>query len=162
MTDEQISALLRLKRYEQPPAQYFDRLLQDVHRRQRADLLQLPLWKIAVERVQTFFGEHSMGHLSYAGALASVLILGVTTIGLMTPGGSIERVEGAPQIAQNTVPAPATTSGALVSLQPGKVPSLDGPWLQTAPPQFPSITSQPRYIIDARPASYEQSSSINF
>ena len=91
MTEEQLSALLRLKRYEQPPAHYFDRLLQDVHRRQRADLLKLPLWKIALERVQTFFSEHSMSRLSYAGALASVMVVGMTAIGLMTPGGSIQR-----------------------------------------------------------------------
>jgi hypothetical protein len=156
MTDEQLSALLRLKRYEQPPVQYFDRLLQDVHRRQRADLLQLPLWKIAIERMQTFFGEHSMGHLSYAGALASVLVVGVTTIGLMTPGHSIERVE----LAQNSAP---TFSGNLVSIQPSnKVPGLDRSSLQTAQPRLESAASQPRYVIDARPASYEPSPSINF
>src|SRR6516162_2594683 len=88
MNEEQLSALLRIKRFEQPPPQYFDRLLQDIHRRQRTELLRRPLWKIAAERVQTFFSEHSMGHLSYAGALASVLIVGVGAIGLMTSGGS--------------------------------------------------------------------------
>ena len=75
-----ISALLRMKRDVQPPPGYFDQLLQDVHRRQRAELLRRPLWKIGIERVQTFFGEHSMGGLSYAGAMATVLVLGVATI----------------------------------------------------------------------------------
>src|ERR1700733_11750038 len=92
MTDEQLSALLRIKRFEQPPPQYFDRLLQDIHRRQRSELLRRPLWKIAAERVQTFFSEHSMGHLSYAGALASVLVFGVVGIGVMTSGGTVELV----------------------------------------------------------------------
>src|SRR5882724_7604638 len=101
MTEEQLSALLRIKRYEQPPAQYFDRLLQDIHRRQRAELLRQPLWKIAAERVQTFFSEHSMGHLSYAGALATVLIVGVAAIGLVTPGGSIERTSSAQHVADS-------------------------------------------------------------
>ena len=41
MTEEQLTALLRLKRYEQPPPEYFDRLLQDIHRRQRTELLVL-------------------------------------------------------------------------------------------------------------------------
>src|SRR5471032_1827099 len=91
MTEEQLSALLRIKRFEQPPPQYFDRLLQEVHRRQRTELLRRPLWKIAAERVQTFFSEHSMGHLSYAGALASALVVGVVGIGLMTSGGSVEQ-----------------------------------------------------------------------
>src|SRR5260221_6041477 len=91
MTDEQLSALLRLKRYEQPAPQYFDRLLQDIHHRQRAELLRRPLWKIAAERIQTFFSEHSMGNLSYAGALASALVVGVVGIGLMTSGGAVDR-----------------------------------------------------------------------
>src|SRR5947207_13192973 len=139
MTDEQLSALLRLKRFEQPPAHYFDRLLQDVHRRQRADLLRLPLWKIAMERMQTFFSEHSMGNLSYAGALAAVLVVGVSTIGLMTPG-SVQRTDlvSKPSIAdrvaftiQNTKPAPV----------------LETPSLQSTLPGFESVTSsQPRYI----------------
>jgi hypothetical protein len=156
MTDEQLSALLRIKRYEQPPARYFDRLLEDVHRRQRADLLQLPLWKIAVERMQTFFGEHSMGHLSYAGALASVLVVGVTTIGLMTPGGAVERTESAVQLAA-TPTAPAAEK--LLTLQASK-PRLDSQSFQTALQGSEAAASQRRYIIDARPASYEPSSSF--
>jgi hypothetical protein len=156
MTDEQLSALLRLKRYEQPPAHYFEGLLQNVHRRQRADLLQLPLWKIAVERVQTFFGEHSMSRLSYAGAMASVLVLGVTTIGLMTPGGTIERDSS--KIAEQDTPS----STRLVSLEISKTPTLGETTLPIAPSSLETVRSQPRYVIDMRPVSYEQSSSINF
>jgi hypothetical protein len=150
MTDEQLSALLRVKRYEQPPAQYFDRLLQDIHRRQRAELLQLPLWKIAIERVQTFFSEHSMGHLSFAGALASVLVIGVATIGLITPGGSIERI---------SPPHSAADPERFVSLAPSNAaPFLKFPSLQAARSGLETVSHQPRYVIDARPASYEPSS----
>ena len=153
MTDEQLSALLRFKRYEQPPAHYFDSLLQNVHRRQRAELLQLPLWKIAIERMQTFFGEHSMGNLSYAGAMASVLVIGVTTIGLMTPGNSIERATAAsPQLA---LQAPALPEKLLTLETSNTLPTLATPSLQSAQP---SVGSQPRYIIDARPVNYEPSS----
>ena len=156
MTEEQLSALLRVKRFEQPPAEYFEQLLKDVHRRQRADLLQLPLWKIAVERVQTFFGEHSMSHLTYGGALASVLVVGVTTIGLMTT-----RQPGRPQIALDT-PAPASGSHILQLETSRPAFALDAsPSLQTAQAAsaaFVSSASQPRYIMDARPVSYEVSS----
>jgi hypothetical protein len=75
MTDEQLSALLRLKRYEQPPAGYFDKLLTDIHRRQRAELLRRPLWKIVLDRIQSFFGERSLGNLAYGGAMAAVAAL---------------------------------------------------------------------------------------
>ena len=41
MHDPRISALLRLKRFEQPPPGYFEQLLSDVHDRQRTELLVL-------------------------------------------------------------------------------------------------------------------------
>jgi hypothetical protein len=149
MTDEQLSALLRLKRFEQPPAQYFDRLLQDVHRRQRSDMLRMPLWKIAAERLQTFFSEHSMGHLSYAGALAAVLVVGVTTIGLMTPA-SVQRNNNEIAVAAPTPP--------IITIQPGQAPALVSPSLPGAQPGFQTVSSQPRYVIDARPVMYEPTS----
>ena len=125
MTEEQLSALLRIKRFEQPPPQYFDRLLQDIHRRQRAELLRRPLWKIAAERVQTFFSEHSMGHLSYAGALASVMVVGVGAIGLMTSGGGAEHVVAdRAHFAKTQRPAPSSTD-KLLNLQNSSNHGLD-------------------------------------
>ncbi|MES2573248.1 MAG: hypothetical protein V4710_24715 [Verrucomicrobiota bacterium] len=155
MTEEQISALLRLKRYEQPPKGYFDQLLKDIHRRQRAELLRRSLWQIGLERVQTFFGSHSMGSLSYAGAMGGLLVAGLVAIGLMTPG-ELQSDLNAQSVAVTAPPQPRN----LLSLQPG-VPTFL-PSLQTMPAGQLS-TSQPRrghaprYVIDALPASYEQS-----
>ena len=161
MTEEQLSALLRLKRYEQPPAPYFDQLLRDIQRRQRSELLHRPLWKIAVERVQTFFSEHSMGHLSYAGAMAAVLILGVGAIGLLTPGGNSGPVTPVIVAAEKT-PAPIAEE-KILSLQASAVaPKHDASALSTAAPGFAPVVHQPRYIMDARPVSYEPSSAFNF
>ena len=151
MTEEQLSALLRLKRFEQPPPEYFDRLLEEVHRRQRAELLQRPLWRIAWERVQTFFGEHSMGGLSYAGAMAAVLVVGVTTIGLLTP---VDPRQGRGSTVTASVQRP--TPAPHLSLQASATRALP---LETPP--FPAAQGRheasrfPRYVIDARPASYE-------
>ena len=166
MTDEQLSALLRLKRYEQPPAQYFDRLLQDIHRRQRADLLKLPLWKIALERVQTFFSEHSMSRLTYAGSLASVLVVGVTAIGLMTPGSGVPRelaAEGltlppiaiAPEAERVSHIERASHEERVFNLQ-GAGPALatDSQSIRTSLPMFGPAVSPQRYIIDPQPVSY--------
>jgi len=160
MTDEQLSALLRLKRYEQPPPQYFDRLLQDIHRRQRTELLRRPLWKIALERVQTFFGEHSMSHASYAGAMAAVLVAGVTVIGLMTPSGSgIKGLEA--KVVQPAPMAPVSSDTRYIALENTQPPKLG-----TQPGQLPSAglqpSREPRYVMDARPVSYEPSSAFNF
>jgi hypothetical protein len=160
MTEEQLSALLRIKRFEQPPPQYFDRLLQDLHRRQRAELLRRPLWKIAAERVQTFFSEHSMGHLSYAGALASVLVVGVATIGFMTSGGSVEQVASGP--SHPAIVAKVTPPEKILDIENAKSRLvLDTPPLPGAQQaRFAPVSHQPRYVIDARPVSYEPSYSF--
>ena len=157
MTDEQLSALLRIKRHEQPPADYFDNLLKDIHRRQRSELLRRPLWKIALERMQTFFGEHSMGQLHYAGAMASVLIAGVVTIGLITPGGNGVRGGGPVVVAP-----PDSPVTPLIALQAGPAPKLVAQSLPSSQLTVPPAVHQPRYVGDVRPASYEPSSSFNF
>jgi hypothetical protein len=151
MTEEQLAALLRLKRFEQPPPHYFEELLGDVHRRQRAELLRRPLWRIGWERVQTFFGEHSMGGLSYAGAMTALLLVGVTTIGLLTPngGGRSGHAAGLTASIQRPTPPPHFSLQASTAALP----------LETQP--FPAAQGRhdasrfPRYVIDARPASYE-------
>ena len=152
MNEEQLSALLRIKRFEQPPPQYFDRLLLDIHRRQRAELLRRPLWKIAAERVQTFFSEHSMGHLSYAGALAGVLVVGVAGIGLMTAGPA----EVGPVIAKTT---PQEKILNIDTTAKSRLVLDDTPSSPTALSGYLPAAHQPRYVIDARPVSYELPSS---
>jgi hypothetical protein len=151
MNEEQLSALLRIKRFEQPPPQYFDRLLQDIHRRQRTELLRRPLWKIAAERMQTFFSEHSMGHLSYAGALAGVLVVGVAGIGLMTSNRAVERPDAIAELAPTE---------KYVTLEPTRKSQhvLDSNTRLSSgalPGYVPAAAHQPRYVIDARPISYD-------
>lgn len=156
MTEEQLTALLRLKRYEQPPADYFDRLLKDIHRRQRTELLRRPLWRIAVERVQTMFSEHSMGHVSYAGAMVAVLAIGIGAIGFLIPGGEIAHN---PPVEHRITTPPEK----LLSLQsPTRATRLVSQPLPTTQPEMAPVDAQPRYIMDARPVSYEPSSSFNF
>ena len=159
MTEEQLTALLRIKRFEQPPPQYFDRLLENVHRRQREELLQRPLWRIAVERVQTFFSEHSMGNVSYAGAMAAALVVGAGAIAVMTPGEIEKR---ASVVVEHPVQPKA---GSLLTLQSRLPSALALPAAFAAQPSSAGRmhpATDRRYIIDARPASYEPEGSIQF
>jgi hypothetical protein len=182
MTDDpqqKLSALLRLKRHEQPPPGYFDKLLQDVHRRQRADLLRRPLWKIALERAQVFFGEFRVARWSYAGLAAVVVIAGLSAV-------------------QKNAPVPEQPLAALTRAMPGNFPSASRPVdlradgatspslaLDRAPvlvaaaeldeaaintrllppdtAREPFVVRSPRYIIDSRPATYQATAvSFNF
>jgi hypothetical protein len=180
MTEEQLSALLRIKRFEQPPPQYFDQLLQNIHRRQRSELLRRPLWKIAAERMQTFFSEHSMSHLSYAGALASVVVVGVVGIGILTSGGSMEpgSARGLSASAEARTPKESSplnnafSQKKLIAIETARPQAAFGP--STLPTSAPlpnaeTLTSpawhQPsstRYVIDARPASFEPDAAYSF
>ena len=159
MTEEQLTALLRIKRFEQPPPQYFDRLLENIHRRQREELLQRPLWRIAVERVQTFFSEHSMGNVSYAGAMAVALAVGAGAIAVMTPGEK----EKHSVVAVSTPVQQKTGSVLTLQSRPYAAPALPAAFeTQFSPTGRPQFAKARRYIIDARPASYEPQASIQF
>ena len=153
MTEEQLSALLRLKRYEQPEPQYFDRLLTDIHRRQRAELLRRPLWRIMLERVQTAFSEHSMASSAYAGAMATALVVGLAAIGVLLPA-DVES-NGNRSLAST---APSSTNKPILSLQAAPVAATE-----LGEKSFQTVSTRgeaeyrPRYVIDARPVSYEAS-----
>src|SRR5947207_15681696 len=73
--DNEIARLLRLKRYEQPPAGYFESLLHEFHRRQRDELLRQPIWRICFERTRDFVFAFNLSTLtSYPAAVTAVLI----------------------------------------------------------------------------------------
>lgn len=156
MTEEQLSTLLRLKRHEQPPPGYFDDLLRAVHRRQREELLQRPLWRIAFERVQCFFGEGTLAPVSYAGVLAAVALVGVFTIRSMDPGSSFSAGDG--RVAAMTVAAePERKADRALTLEQRREPLISQRQLDA---QIGFGAKTPRYVIDSRPVIYEPPSSF--
>src|SRR5256886_12409361 len=73
--DNQITKLLRLKKYEQPAPGYFENFLHEFHRRQRDELLREPLWRICIDRARDFVFSFNLSTLtSYPAAVTAELV----------------------------------------------------------------------------------------
>jgi hypothetical protein len=81
-SDDEITRRLRLKRYEQPPSDYFENFLQEFRRRQRDELLRQPLWRICFERAEAFALRFNIHPLACAGIALVVACAGVTSVRL--------------------------------------------------------------------------------
>jgi hypothetical protein len=142
MHDEELSKLLRLKRFEQPPAEYFENFLQDFKDRQRTEMLRVPAWRIAWDRFTAFLGEQAPARIGYGLASTAVLVAAAIT--------SVHIIDTRPvEVAQSAPEMPAAETASL-NLNP-----------QVQLPDLPSVAhtalySTPRYVMDARPVSYEQ------
>lgn len=73
-TDERISRLLRLKRYEQPSPEYFENFLAEFQLRQRAEVIHRPFWKIAWDRFAPIFVLPSVPRLVTVGSFAAAVV----------------------------------------------------------------------------------------
>ncbi|HEY5704418.1 MAG TPA: hypothetical protein VIS96_02475 [Terrimicrobiaceae bacterium] len=133
--DLNLSKLLRLKRYEQPPPGYFDDFLREFQRRQRAEALRRPAWAVLWDRITSIAPTFRVPQFAYAAIL--VLAAGASTLILtQQPGGT---VAGADRTSLSlTASKPVTITDTLpVSARPG------GP--------LPS-----HYVLQSRPVSNEQ------
>ena len=151
LDENQLQALLRLKRYETPPPRYFDDLLAQVHRRQREELLHRPAWRIIVDRVRAFLAPLRIDW-AHAGAMAALLVVGIAAIRVALPDRNIS---GA-QIAGSTK-AVASPTNREIPYEPRKgTLSVTDPD-KRAPKHFePADSDGPtRFIIDTQPVSYE-------
>lgn len=160
LTEQDIATLLRMKRHEQPPPGYFDSFLHEFHRRQRAELLRQPLWRIAFQRAHDFMFQFNVPSLSsYPTALAAVLVCAAILSFKIsqTPDGI--NVATAPVQEQPNAAARATGDSAWSLSTPVAARDLD-----LTPFHPASVNAQtrrsaapPRYVLDSTPVSYEAS-----
>ena len=154
--DSEITKLLRLKKYEQPPPGYFENFLHEFHRRQSDELLRQPLWRICLERMQDFMSRLNVPSLtSYPAAAAALLICAAVLSLKISQQPDRTHVAQSRPVLSNTVNA-------------------EGEWTLASPVAARVFTTQPlrksnksafthsrnsgtppRYVLDSVPVSYE-------
>lgn len=78
LASDKIGDLLRLKRYEQPSAEYFDDFLREFQSRQREELMRRSSWEIFRERVSEWLKDLGGVRWAYAAGVAyASLLLGL-------------------------------------------------------------------------------------
>ncbi len=164
--ENDIGTLLRLKRHEQPPPDYFDNFLHEFHRRQRAELLRQPLWRIALQRAQDFMLQLNVPTLtSYpAAATAVVVCAAVLSLKVYQTPESATAMPAVATVAVQQQAAPVAVSVASTVTHDDESWSLSSRDFGSTP--FRSVSdvarthrpaASPRYVLDSTPVSYEPS-----
>ncbi len=131
--------IIKLKRYEQPPREYFDNFLKEFHYRQRAELLKPSLTALILERFSAFLEECRVPGMAYAGATLVAVIAGIAIL---------------KEVPQTTPQHSYTTSYSQPPVTIEKVQPVSLR-IDTSDSSSPSLIFPPSYLLQARPASHE-------
>jgi hypothetical protein len=152
--DHDIATLLRLKKFEQPPPGYFDNFLHEFHRRQRDELLRQPLWRICLERAHDFMFKLNVPSLTSYPAAATALLIFAAVISFkvyQTP----ERTNLAGNRPALSVPAKTDVEWTLASPVATTRVLSTKPLRNSDQSALTHRATQPRYVLDSVPVSYE-------
>jgi hypothetical protein len=75
--EDSITKLLRLKRYEQPPEDYFQNFLAEFQARQRSEVIHRPLLRIAWDRFSSVFVMPPVPRMVMASSFAAAVFAAV-------------------------------------------------------------------------------------
>ena len=160
---DDLQRLLRLKRHEAPPSEYFEDFLFEFHRAQRAEMLRRPLWRLALDRLEGALPTFTPARYAYTGSCAAAVAVAALVSGhilVKGPGhslgttvaaanaGSVSMVPDSKKMARFDFHGPRTSV---------RLPELnfDSPRQALASQR----STRPRYVLDTQPVSYEQPSS---
>lgn len=158
LEENDLQCLLRLKRYERPAPGFEQRFLEEFHRRQRDQLIRTPAWKLAYERLHALLDGLQIPRVAYAGTLAAFILLAATlAIRPMAPPTTSTEIASAVQPSSS--PAASLHTLTLASTS-GDQPGISlGADRATAPETVYAASTvahqTPRYVLDARPVSYD-------
>ena len=155
LNDNEISKLLRLKRFEQPPPGYFDNFLHEFHRRQRNELLRQPLWRICADRARDFVFQFNLSALTSSPVAVTAVLICAAILSLriyQTPQpATVALKDRAALIA----PVSADDEWTLASPVATRVFSTRSLRNMTENAQTHRSGTPPRYVLDSVPVSYE-------
>ena len=167
-----LQRLLRLKRHEAPPPEYFEDFLFEFHRRQRAELLRRPLWRLALDRLEGALPTFTPARYAYVGSCTvAVAVAAVMSGHILTnhpgvntairPGLAVTNTANSANFVGPVGPD-SIASAPRFDFQ-GRRPSVRLPELNFDRPRQMAAASQrvrPRYVLDTQPVSYELSSTF--
>jgi hypothetical protein len=155
LDEKQVEQLLKLKRFEQPPPGFFERALEEFHRRQRAEILQRSAFQIWFERVSSSFGNFRVPASAYAGAFGVFAVI-ATLLGTGIWGPEVPNRNPDGGVTQ----AEVADSGLKLTSRDEVQLSRPEPVQKIFPTIRPSDASRPRYILDRQPVSYQPPASF--
>ena len=141
MSHEPMHRVIRLKRYEQPPEEYFEDFLREFHQRQRAELLRPSLFALLWMRLLSLIPDVRVPAMTYGVSAAAALLAGAVIMWNPQP-----RTPSSYAVAYPSYGQPVT----IQKMQPVSL-RIDGP----SSPTPSSLLFPPSYLLQAHPASHE-------
>ena len=141
MSDEHTHRIMRLKRYENPPKEYYEEFLREFHYRQRAELLKPSLKTLLLERFSSLMLEFRVPASAYAGATVLALLASVAIWHASPTTSSTSSASYAVNYSQTPI--------TIQKMQPVSL-RVESPVSADQSRLFPTS-----YLLQARPANHE-------